>query len=260
MTEPHSELSAAERIIIAIDTSEVARAEQIFRIAQEAGARVVKMGLELSSAQSWHWCATQAYKHEVQWVADAKIDDTPNTTAATMRNISNLFYPPIGITVHSNSGIASMKAAGEVAGESAIRAIGVTHLTSIDDWETQATYRLSRNSLVMRRARLIANAELGGLVCSAKELKHMKAMPETESIFTMVPGTRSTGTHTQDQKNVLTPYKAIVEGADTLVIGRQMMQAKDPHKAYERIVKEIAKGLENRHDFGSNNRDFSWYE
>ena len=55
----------------------------------------------------------------------------------------------------------------------------------------------------------------------------------------MTPGIRFAHDAVGDQKRVMTPEKAIENGADMLVIGRSVTQAQDLSKALEllRIVK-----------------------
>ena len=43
-----------------------------------------------------------------------------------------------------------------------------------------------------------------------------------------------------DQKRITTPFKAIREGADYLVVGRPIRQAEDPVAAARQVVEEIA--------------------
>jgi orotidine-5'-phosphate decarboxylase len=238
-------LTAPERVFLAVDTSDIGRARELAVIAHEAGAKVLKEGLELSSAYSWKTCSEIASGEGLDWVADAKIDDIPATTAGIVRNLVKLDHPPVGITIHTNSGIDSMRAAQEIARESGITMLAVTHLTSIDDGETKWTYGLLRNTLVRRRLNSAVLAGIGGLVCSSKELKRAVARDLNFSeMFSMIPGTRSLGADSQDQKNVTTPFQAIKEGASALVIGRQITEAKDPAQEFTNIVFEIQAGLD----------------
>ncbi|HZP55743.1 MAG TPA: orotidine 5'-phosphate decarboxylase / HUMPS family protein [Candidatus Saccharimonadales bacterium] len=124
-----AELPARERIILAVDTSSEAAADRLARTASEAGARFVKLGLQLSSATSWRQCSELAAKHGLDWVADAKLDDIPNTVAETVKNIASLEHPPFGITMHTTAGQEAMRVAQEQAGK--IKMLGVTVLTSI---------------------------------------------------------------------------------------------------------------------------------
>jgi len=55
----------------------------------------------------------------------------------------------------------------------------------------------------------------------------------------VTPGVRSAGVDAGDQKRVATPAQAIVDGADYLVIGRQITRAPDPAAEVDRILMEL---------------------
>jgi orotidine-5'-phosphate decarboxylase len=232
-----SELSARERIILAIDTSRREDAERLVVVAEQAGARFVKMGLELSSAESWLYCSRLAARHGLNWVADAKLDDIPATVVGTVRNIIGLAHPPFGITMHITAGMEAMKAAQEEAGR--VKILGVTVLTSIKDDEAKRLYGVPARQKVMELARDAAAAGLAGIVSSPLEVGMIKSNPETQDLFAMIPGTRSASAVHGDQARVGTPAAAIQAGADLLVIGRQITQAENPALAYEALVAEI---------------------
>ena len=63
-----------------------------------------------------------------------------------------------------------------------------------------------------------------------------EAMPDTA---TVIPGVRSPGAAQGDQKRVATPRQAMADGADYLVIGRQVTRAADPRGEMLRIFDEI---------------------
>ncbi len=243
----HHNLPAAERIALAVDTSDIGQARELTQVARVAGARVVKLGLEISSATSWSTCSELAGNQGLDWIADAKIDDIPNTAAATVKNLVALDHPPLAITIHANSGIDSLKAAQDVAGEEGVLMLGVTHLTSIDNRETVGTYRFLRNTLVRRRLNTMVAAGIGGLVCSPRELRKVVAKEEEfRQMIGLIPGTRSEGSATHDQKNPTTPQQAIEAGASILVIGRQITQAADPERAFSQLTYEIQQGLDKK--------------
>ena len=52
--------------------------------------------------------------------------------------------------------------------------------------------------------------------------------------------TRPAGASAADQKRTMTPAVAIAAGADYLVVGRPVAQAKNPREAAEAIIAEIA--------------------
>ena len=55
----------------------------------------------------------------------------------------------------------------------------------------------------------------------------------------VTPGIRPAFAGNDDQKRVATPKAALEAGASRLVIGRPVMQAEDPKKAMDMILKEI---------------------
>lgn len=259
-------LAAPERVILAVDTSDPNRAVQLMTMARQSGAVAVKLGLELITATSPEACADMAAEAGLSWVADQKIDDIPNTTAKTVGNYTRLSHPPLGITIHTTSGIDSMRKAQEAAADTGIVMLGVTELTSNKEAQLRKRYEfifqelghelqikepadepVLRRVLVHALARDAAEAGLGGLVASAKELVDpIKSDPLTAERITMIPGTRSSGAESHDQQNTETPKSAIVSGADFLVIGRQVTEAEDMAAALEAVVAEVQEGINER--------------
>lgn len=230
-------LNPKERIVLAIDTSDLITAEKLVQLASENGAEFVKFGLEFSTATSWKQCAQLAQKYSVGWIADAKIDDIPNTTASAVRNILTCKPKPYGITVHSKSGVEAMRLAQKTARRCVI--FGVTELTAIPGNETKRRYGISRQKLVTTLATEIATTGAKGIVASGKELRFITSNEHTKNLITLIPGIRSKMSKVNDQRNIVTPADAIRNGADLIVIGREITQSKNPQKAYEKIIKTL---------------------
>ncbi len=237
-------LSPNERIVLAIDTSDLTTAEKLVRLASKNGAKFVKFGLEFSTATSWKQCAQLAQKYSVRWIADAKFDDIPNTTAKAIQNILTCKPKPYGITVHGKSGIEAMQLAQKVAGRCII--FGVTELTAIPDTETRKRYGISRKKLVTTLASEIAASGAKGVVTSGKELQSITSSAAAKNLVTLIPGIRSKMSNVNDQRNTVTPADAIQNGADLIVIGREITQTDNPQRAYEKIVREIESQLSLR--------------
>ena len=72
--------------------------------------------------------------------------------------------------------------------------------------------------LVLHQVKLANKAKLDAIVCSAQEVKLVKKFFKKEII---TPGIRFTSKK-NDQKRVLTPNEAYSNGADWLVIGRDL--------------------------------------
>jgi orotidine-5'-phosphate decarboxylase len=123
--------------------------------------------------------------------------------------------------------------------------LGVTVLTSVSAEDLKsAGYRqdLCDDLLltVTRKAAVARAAGCAGVVCSGLEAERIK---ETigQDFLTVTPGIRPAWSVTaeEDQRRITTPAEAIRAGADYLVIGRPIRDAKDPEEAAARIAAEI---------------------
>jgi orotidine-5'-phosphate decarboxylase len=107
----------------------------------------------------------------------------------------------------------------------------VTVLTSLDDADLTAFgFAGSAQDAVRRLAVMSVAAGAQAIVCSAREV----AAVRTEvgpTVVLITPGVRSVGADRQDQARVATPEQALADGADLLVIGRQITGAADPGAA-----------------------------
>jgi orotidine-5'-phosphate decarboxylase len=92
--------------------------------------------------------------------------------------------------------------------------------------------------LVALRVRKAMEAGVDGLVCSPVEVAEVRRMAGPRAIL-VTPGVRSAGAGKGDQKRVATPAEATRDGANYLVIGRQVTRAADPRAEVLRICDEI---------------------
>jgi orotidine-5'-phosphate decarboxylase len=229
------------RLILALDVPDLDAGRALLdRVEGRVG--LVKVGLELFTA-----CGPPA----VEVVAerglgvflDLKLHDIPATVAGAVRSARSLGVSML--TVHTGGGREMLARAAEEAGEE-IRVLGVTLLTSLGAEDLPGAAIVGTpQEVVLTRARLAAEAGLGGIVCSPREVVEVRgAIGEALSIVT--PGIRPKGAAAQDQKRAATPESAIGDGADYLVVGRPIRGADDPGAAADAIVREIAAALERR--------------
>ena len=137
---------------------------------------------------------------------------------------------------------AAQDAAGDESGRLGLDRpliVGVSVLTSLGS-DDMADIGVERNPAdqVIHLAKLASSCRLGGMVCSADDLFHIRRQVPAE-LMLVTPGIRPGGTGTGDQKRVATPSSALKAGADLLVIGRPISGAPDPVKAVEQIVEEM---------------------
>jgi len=173
---------------------------------------------------------------------DLKLHDIPATVAGAMKVIADL-----GVqfaTVHCGESPEMIKAAVDAAGRS-VGVLGVTVLTSVSAKDIQAAgfspeYSNDISALVMKRAAMANTTGCAGIVCSGLEVKSVKAKFGLDFIA-VTPGIRPLrdAQGKDDQKRITTPAQAVQNGADYLVIGRPIRNAKDPREAARRIAEEI---------------------
>jgi orotidine-5'-phosphate decarboxylase len=178
---------------------------------------------------------------------DLKFHDIPNTVAGAVAAAAKL--PGVRlVNLHALGGIEMMRAAREVLPRrrNRPRLIAVTILTSHD---ARSMRRIGLTGSPRLRARELARmakrAGLDGVVCSAHELRAIRQACGRK-FLTVVPGIRLGGAPGDDQQRTASPAAAIRAGADYLVVGRPITQARDPRAAAEAVVVEIATALRSR--------------
>jgi orotidine-5'-phosphate decarboxylase len=77
-----------------------------------------------------------------------------------------------------------------------------------------------------------------GIVCSPLEVREVRVIAGPNAVL-VTPGVRSKGAETGDQKRIATPAEALANGANFIVVGRQVVRAADPRAAFEEIRAEI---------------------
>jgi orotidine-5'-phosphate decarboxylase len=121
--------------------------------------------------------------------------------------------------------------------------LAVTLLTSMDE-ETLKEVGIQGSILegVGRLASLAQKAGIDGVVASPKEIAIIRQHCG-EGFLIVTPGIRDPSEKKDDQKRTLSPREAIAAGANYLVIGRPIKEAKDPLKAVAKIADDISGAL-----------------
>jgi orotidine-5'-phosphate decarboxylase len=171
---------------------------------------------------------------------DVKLHDIGNTVTRGVESLST--SGATFLTVHAYP--QTMQAAVEGRGNSGLKILAVTVLTSYNETDLQeAGYRHTIADLVANRARQAKALGVDGLVCSPEEVAALRAIVG-DQMSLVTPGIRPEGSSSGDQKRIMTPARAIAAGADYLVVGRPITEAKDPKAAADAIVAEIAAAAE----------------
>jgi orotidine-5'-phosphate decarboxylase len=232
-----SEIVARDRLIVALDLPGVGPAEaMIARLGDSV--TFYKIGYQLAFAGGLPLVRQLAAAGKKVF-ADLKLHDIGNTVARGVESVAAL--GATFLTVHAYP--QTMKAAVEARAGSGLKILAVTVLTSYDDDDLQAAgYRLAVSDLVEARARQAQAQGIDGLVCSPEEAAGLRKM-KGRQMDLVTPGIRPAGSAAGDQKRIMTPARAILAGADYLVVGRPVIDAADPRAAADAIQAEILQAL-----------------
>jgi orotidine-5'-phosphate decarboxylase len=221
-------------IIVALDVDSAGEARALAtRLGQ--GVDFYKVGMELYAAGGME-IVRELKDRGKQVFLDLKLYDIPETVRRTVAQVAR-----VGVrflTVHAVGPV--LRAAVEGKGDARLQLLGVTVLTSFGPEDAaELDFTGTMAELVERRARRAVEAGVEGIVASPLDAAAVRRILGPGRIL-VTPGVRSAGRDRGDQKRVATPYEAVRDGADYLVIGRQITRAADPAAEAARILEEIA--------------------
>jgi len=231
-----AEAAARDRLIVALDLSDVEAAEAAIRQVGDA-VSFYKIGYQLGFAGGLKLAERLAGEGKKVFV-DFKLHDIGNTVEhgiASLARIGATFA-----TVHAFP--QTLRAAVQGRGSSDLKVLGVTVLTSWDQADLdQSGYASDVASLVERRVGQIRDLGADGVVCAATDLARVHGI--APDLLYVTPGIRPAGAEIGDQKRIATPASAIRGGATHLVVGRPILGAADPRTAAQAVVAEIAEAV-----------------
>ena len=167
---------------------------------------------------------------------DFKLHDIDATVEKATRSIAGLGANLL--TVHARPDV--MRAAVKGRGESDLKILGVTVLTSLDQKALEDIgYFNTPEELVMRRVEQAMDAGVDGVVSSPLEAAAIRAVVPDDFLI-VTPGVRLATDAKGDQKRVATPADALTSGASHLVVGRPITAAPDPGAAATSILKNMS--------------------
>jgi len=232
-------LDARERLIVALDVPSVTAAEaMVGRLGDSVW--FYKIGYQLAFAGGLPFAARLVASGK-QVFLDLKLHDIGNTVTKGVESVAQM--GATFLTVHAYP--QTMKAAVEGKQSSKLRILAVTVLTSYDDADLAAAgYEMNVKELAAARAAQARDIGVDGLVCSPEEAGTLRAIAGPGMVL-VTPGIRPAGSAGGDQKRIMTPARAIETGANYLVVGRPVLEARDPKAAADAIVAEIEKAAKS---------------
>jgi orotidine-5'-phosphate decarboxylase len=234
--------SMRERLIVALDLESLDEAQTIVRmLAAEVG--MFKVGKQLF---------THAGPQAVRLIQelgggiflDLKFHDIPNTVAKAAIEATRMGVKMFN--VHASGSLemmrATVKEVERVCRQEKRRKpimLAVTVLTSLNQDDLKRVgVGGNVEDQVVRLALLTKEAGMDGVVASPHEVADIRRACGRRFII-VTPGIRPADASRNDQQRVMTPQQAIRAGVDYIVVGRPILQAKNPVLAARAIVADM---------------------
>lgn len=234
----HKAIPNKDRLIFALDVPDCERARSL---ARELGDAVsfYKIGLELMMSGEYFELLDWLLARDKKVFCDLKLFDIPATVGSAIRRLKDRGAE--FVTVHGNRSI--MEAAAQNKGNS-LKVLGVTVLTSLDRGDLDDLgFDCDVEDLVLSRAKQALAAGCDGVISSGLEVPKLRKHVDNKLIV-VSPGIRPVDNKPiGDQKRVVSVATAFSNGADYIVVGRPIRDAKNPRAAAEAMQATIAEQL-----------------
>lgn len=261
---------AKKKLIFALDVSSREQAETyVKQLSGSVGC--FKVGLELFVKEGPDILKVVKENSDADIFLDLKLHDIPATLSRALVSAAthNVQY----VTIHLEEGEALQKIPPEVSGKG-LEVLAVTVLTSISEADLKrfdlnhirknienkrTPFEVSTDKdnpldskfsnlqeIIIERAIQAEVSGCAGVICSGDEVELIKkGFPHMKAV---VPGIRPEWSEIKkdDQSRITKPAQAIERGADLIVVGRPIRDAKNPKEAADRILEEIAQSLRKK--------------
>ena len=170
---------------------------------------------------------------------DLKFHDIPNTVKKAIE--ASMELGVWMLNVHALGSKEMLRTASQVIKQSSIKPflIGVTVLTSLDDKSLKLVgFNKFAEDQVLLLAELCKQEGLDGVVCSPKEVSILRKKLGDDFLL-VTPGIRSNEMNKGDQKRTSSVELALQNGANYVVIGREITLDADPKGKLRQILETV---------------------
>ena len=227
-------IPARERLIMALDVPTIPEAQALV---EELGDSVIfyKVGMELFMSGDYFAFIEWLKERDKKVFVDLKFFDIPATVGRAIKALSQKGVDLA--TIHGNDSI--MEAAAKDKGD--LKVLAVTALTSLDRGDLDDLgFQCDIKALVSSRAKRALEIGCDGIVSSGLEVAMIREQLG-QSLLVITPGIRPVDNREEeDQKRVVSVEQAIQNGADYIVVGRPIRDAKNRKMMVEKIQQQIA--------------------
>ena len=223
-----------ERLIMALDLPSIEEAQALV-IALGDSVVFYKVGMEIFMCGDYFGFIEWLKQRGKKVFVDLKFFDVPATVG---RAIAALSHKGVDLaTIHGNDAI--MEAAAANKGD--LKVLAVTALTSLDRGDlNDLGFDCDVRDLVLSRAKRALAIGCDGIVSSGLEVQMLREKLD-HKLLVITPGVRPVDNRVEDdQKRVVSVESAFQNGADYIVVGRPIRDAKDPRAMAQTIQSQIA--------------------
>ena len=220
-----------DRLIVALDVPDVQQAKVLVNQLGDS-VSFYKIGLELFMTGDYFNLLNWLSEKNKKIFVDLKFFDIPKTVARAVAQLNgkNVEFA----TIHGNDGM--MKAAAQAKLD--VKILAVTALTSLDQGDLKDMgFQCNIEQLVVSRAKRALSSGCDGVVASGHEALILRKEVD-EKLLVVTPGIRPVE-NDDDQKRAVTVSQAFTNGADYIVVGRPIRDARVPQQMAETIQQEI---------------------
>lgn len=241
-------LEPADRLIVALDFDTAAAAN---RLVEQLDGLVgfYKVGWQLFLGEGWPFVAALLESGRRVFL-DLKINDIDQTVKMALTNLPDKFTGALELLTISGTG-ATAAAARAGRGDCAKPyLLMLTLLSSMDESDLAALYPGQRppdmDTVIRLRAQAALDAGCEGLIASGRSVRALREQFSAREFLIVTPGIRPRDTGADEHKRSLTPYQAMLDGSDYLVVGRPVSRAADPRAVARAIITEMQAALAER--------------
>ncbi len=231
-------MASDPRVIVALDYAEPKAANELIERLDPSLCRL-KVGSELFTRAGPDWVA-HCMARGFDVFLDLKFHDIPRTAAAACHAATELGVWMVN--VHALGGRRMLEAARSAVDDAPgprPYLLAVTVLTSLGKRDLdELGFTEGPASVAGRMARLAAESGCDGVVCSAREAEGLRSR-HGHAMVLVTPGIRPSMGGADDQRRTLEPEEAVAAGADYLVVGRPVTEARDPVAALTALTARV---------------------
>tara|TARA_B100001057_G_scaffold197366_1_gene198058 strand:+ start:1601 stop:2308 length:708 start_codon:yes stop_codon:yes gene_type:complete len=211
--------------------------ESNIRIVKKLSSQVYgfKIGYRSFYSKGSEKLISEIKKNKCFLFLDLKLHDIPNTVVAAIDTLSNI--NPDYLTLHISGGkIMLEQTLLKIKNRNLkTKVLGVTLLTSLDHKDSKLIFsEKDTNALVYKFAKIANATKIHGLICSGQDLVNLNGF---KKLIKITPGVKMFA-RKDDQKRVTFVHEALKNGADYVVIGREIIDSKDPLKLLKKYYEE----------------------